>query len=180
MGRVLSGAAGGGGVVTGAEGNVVFCDFRSEPGAAPRVAVNFDELLAGVRAAIAEINGVVNETVAVQADASALEKDVAELLLKALDSMDIVAFQSRILLAGARDSGGSDAEFVATTLRRFVSAGVAVSRRLHALAGEHRSWIAAEARVLREIVAQAVQLETTAGDCIRAMRAEARDSDAPR
>ena len=180
MGRVLNGAAGtGGGVVTSAEGNVVFCDFRGEPGGAPRPTVNLEEMLGDVRAAITEINGVVNETLTVQAEASVLEKEVAELLLKALDSMDIVAFQSRILLAGAGDCRG-DAEFISTTLQRFVAAGVAVSQRLHALAGEHKSWIGAEARVLREIVTQAVQLETTAGDCIRVMRAESRDSDAPR
>lgn len=166
--------------MTGAEGNVVFCDFRGEPGAVPRAGANLEEKLDGIRAAIAEINGVVTETLAVQAEASALEKDFTELLLKGLDSMDIVAFQSRILLAGAGDSHGGDPEFVATTLRRFVSAGVAVSQRLQALAGEHRIWIGAEARVLQEIVAQAVRLETTAGDCIRSMRAESRDSDAPR
>src|SRR5262245_14363752 len=125
MTRDLNRAAGtGGGIVTGAEGNVVFCDFRSEPGAAQRVAVNLDEMLTGVRAAIAEINGVVGETLALQAEASALEKDVAELLLQALDRMDIVAFQSRILLAGAGDSR-SGAELVAASLQRFVSAGVA-------------------------------------------------------
>jgi hypothetical protein len=183
MSRVLNGAArtgGGASVVRGAEGNVVFCDFRGEPGAAPQAAVKLDDLLVGIRAAIVEINGVVNETLAVHAEASALEKEVSELLLKALDSMDIVAFQSRILLAGAGDCRTGDAEFVATTLRRFVSAGVAVGERLQALVGEHRSWIGAEARVLREIVAQAGRLETTASDCIHALRAEARDSDAPR
>jgi hypothetical protein len=183
MGRILNGpagAGGGAGVVTGAEGNVVFCDFRGDPGAVPRAPADLEEMLSGIRAAIAEINGVVNETLTVQAEASALEKDVAELLLKALDSMDIVAFQSRILLAGAGDCRSGDAEFVATTLQRFVSAGVAVSQRLQALAGEHRSWIGAEARVLREIVAQAGRLESTAGDCIRAMRTESRHSDVPR
>lgn len=183
MGRVLNGAAGAGGgpgVVTGAEGNVVFCDFRGEPGAAPRARADLEELLAGIRAAIAEINGVVNETLAVQAEASAMEKDVGELLLKALDSMDIVAFQSRILLAGAGDCRTGDAELIATTLQRFVAAGVAVSQRLQVLAGEHRTWIGAEARVLRDIVAQAGRLESTAGDCIRAMRAGSRESDASR
>jgi len=175
MGRVLSGAAGtGGGVVTGAEGNVVFCDFRGDPGVASRAADNLDEMLAGIRAAIAEMNGVVTETLAVQSDTLALEQDAARLLLKALDSMDIVAFQSRILLAGVSDGSDGNVANVATTLQRFVSAGLAVSGRLHALAGEHRVWIGAEARVLREIVAQAEQLEETAGDCIRAMRADSR------
>ena len=164
--------------MTGTRDNVIFCDFGSEGAEARGGATALDEALAAIRAAIAEINDVVNETVTVQSEASALEKEVGELLLKALDSMDIVAFQSRILLAGAGDSRADDAEFVAMTLRRFVSAGVAVSQRLHALAGEHKSWIGAEARVLREIVAQAVQLEMTAGDCIRAMRAESRDPDA--
>lgn len=162
--------------MTGTRDNVIFCDFGGE-GAEPR-ATALDEALTCIRTAIAELNDVVNETLAVHSEASALEKEVGELLLKALDSMDIVAFQSRILLAGAGDSHADDAELVAMTLRRFVSAGVAVSQRLHALAGEHKSWIGAEARVLREIVSQAVRLETTAGDCIRAMRAEASDPDA--
>ena len=165
-------------VVTATQGNVIYCSFgaaAATPGPAP---ADVDAALAGIRCSIAEINSIVTETLAIHGETSALEKDVRQLVLKALDSMDIVAFQSRILLA-AGDHCSRDAGFVASTLWRFVSAGVAVSQRLHALAGEHRTWMGAEARVLREVVAQAERLETTAGDCIHAMRAADRDGQPP-
>jgi len=165
------------GAVTGTQGNVIFCNFGDAAG--PDVGdAPLEDALTGIRAAIAEINGAVTETLAMHAEASAVERDVAQLLLKALDSMDIVAFQSRILLAGAAERHDGENGWVAESLWRFVSAGAAVSQRLQALAGEHRSWIGAEERLLREIVAHAGQLETTAADCIRTMRSSERRPDA--
>jgi ABC-type transporter Mla subunit MlaD len=163
--------------VTGTLGNVIFCNFgeAAETGGSD---ASLDEALTGIRAAIAEINGAVSDTLVVHAEASSLERDVAQLLLKALDSMDIVAFQSRILLAGATGRLDGDSGHVAASLWRFVAAGAAVSQRLQALAGEHRSWIGAEQRLLQEIVAHAGQLETTAADCIRTMRSVERQPDA--
>src|SRR5262249_7164770 len=83
-------AAEKGGAVTGAQGNVIYCAFGDAVDAG-RGEVSLKEPLAGIRAAIAEINGAVTETLTVHAEASAREQDVAQLLLKALDSMDIVA-----------------------------------------------------------------------------------------
>lgn len=163
------------GPVTGTEGNVIYCNFGDGVDAG-RGGAAADEALAGVRAAITEINSAVSETLAVHTAASALERDAAQLLLKALDSMDIVAFQSRILLAGADRQRDAGAGCAAASLWRFVSAGKAVSERLHALAREHRSWIGAEERILQEIAAQAGELESTAGACINAMRADTRGS----
>ena len=146
------------GPVTGIRGNVIFCNFGPGAEEPARGEGPLDELLAGIRVAIADLNGIVSETFAVHTETSAMERDAAQLLIKALDSMDIVAFQSRILLAGADDSRDLDAGAVATSLRRFVFAAAAVSQRLHALAREHRSWIGAEERVLRYIDAHAGQL----------------------
>ena len=164
--------------VTGIQGNIIFCNFGATAADAARSEASLAEVLAGIRATSAEINGIVSETFTVHTEASALERDAAQLLLRALDSMDIVAFQSRLLLAGADEGHDCDAATVATSLSRFVSAGAAVSQRLHALVGEHRSWIGTEERVLRDIAQHAEQLEATAADCIRAMRAEPRLSDA--
>ena len=158
--------------VTATQGNVIFCNFGAPAPDSMRGCGALEDLLAGVGAAIADINGIVNETFAVHTEASATERDAAQLLIKALDSMDIVAFQSRILLAGADDCRDGDAAAVVTSLRRFVSAAAAVGQRLHALAREHKSWIGAEERVLRDIVAHAARLEATAADCVRTMRAD--------
>lgn len=165
------------GLVTGTQDNVIYCAFGVAPQAAPAQA-QLNDAIIGIRAAIAQINSAVSETLSVHAEAATLERDATQLLLKALDSMDIVAFQSRILLAGAAEQRVGDEGVLAASLWRFVSAGAAVSERLQALVGEHRSWLGAEERVLRELAAQAEQLETTAADCIRTMRSDTRLSDA--
>jgi hypothetical protein len=158
--------------VMATQGNVIFCNFGACAADPVGSRDPLDEALIGVRTAIDDINGVVSETFSVHTEASAMERDAAQLLIKALDSMDIVAFQSRILLAGADDCRDGDGTAVVTSLRRFVSAAAVVGQRLHALAREHRSWIGAEERVLRDIVAHAAQLEATAADCIRTMRSD--------
>ena len=164
--------------VTGTQGNVIFCNFGATPAEAVRNDGARDEALAGIRAAIAEINGMVSETFTQHNETAILERDATQLLLKALDSMDIVAFQSRILLAGADECVVDEDAAVATSLWRFLSAGAAVSHRLHALAQERRAWIGAEERMVREIAAQAAQLETTSADCVRTMRGDLYHSDA--
>src|SRR5262245_40893285 len=100
--------------VTGTQGNVIFCNF----GAAAADAVCNDspreEALCGIRSAIAEINGIVSETFTQHTETATLERDTTQLMLKALDSMDIVAFQSRILLAGADECEDEAGAAVAT------------------------------------------------------------------
>ena len=159
--------------VTGTQGNVIFCNFGARPADTVCRDGARDEALSGIRAAIAEINGMVSETFTQHTETASLERDATQFLLKALDSMDIVAFQSRILLAGTDECGDDEDAAVATSLWRFLSAGVAVSARLQALAQERRAWIGAEERMMRDIAAQAAQLETTAADCVRAMRGDA-------
>lgn len=161
------------------QGNVIFCDFGTAAARPGEDQAALDDALAGIRAAITQINNAAAETLAANIESSILEKEVAQLLLQALDGMDNVAFQSRILLAGAVDCGDGEAEFIVESLWRFVSAGAVVSERLRALCGERRSWLTAEARVLRGILTQAERLEATACDCIKIMSGEVGDGHTP-
>jgi hypothetical protein len=161
-----------GGMVKGAQGNVIFCEFGAVCGEAENAADALGTDLVAIKSAIAEIHMVSRDILSANLAVTQYDQENSRLLLDAVGRLDNVAFQSGLLTGNAGRDESRQLERAAADAQRLASAGVAAAYWLRTLVAEQKGRMMSTARTLREIAEQVNALEALMRMCLEQVAAE--------